>query len=213
MKIAILILCSRGDTQPYLALAVGLQQAGHQVTLAVPARSTAWVQAYGVNTHLLRFDLQTFLEQPDIRAVLNGRNIFRQLALMRGDMRAGMLQALADFWAAVQGADYVVASSFGYGGAEAASRLGLPLAYAFLAPYTPPTRAFPTFLLPMRSSLGGGYNFLTYSLMLRAIWPTFGGPLNEWRSSQLGLPKWRSIGQMLAAQNGPGTAWLYGFSP
>ena len=36
----------------------------------------------------------------------------------------------------------MMASSFGFGGAEAANQLGLPLAYAFLAPYTPPTRAF-----------------------------------------------------------------------
>ena len=52
---------------------------------------------------------------------------------MRGDLRIGMVQALADFWDAGQNADYVVASSFGYGGAEAASVRGVPLAHAFLA--------------------------------------------------------------------------------
>ncbi len=39
MKVVILTLGSRGDVQPYLALAVGLQQAGHQVTLAVAGRT------------------------------------------------------------------------------------------------------------------------------------------------------------------------------
>jgi sterol 3beta-glucosyltransferase len=213
MKIAILTLGSRGDAQPYLALAVGMQRAGHQVTMAVPARSTAWVQAYGVNTHLIRFDLESFVQKPEIRAILNGRDIFRQLAVMRGEMRYGMLKVLADFWSAVQTADFVVASSIGYGAAEAASQRGLPVAYAFVAPFTPPTRSFPSFLLPVRASLGGSYNALTYPLMLRAIWPVFSGPLNEWRSAKLGLPPWRSINDLLRAQNGPETAWMYGFSP
>ncbi len=213
MNITILCLGSRGDMQPYLALAVGLQQAGHRVTLAAPARAVAWVQAYGVTAHPLRFDLQAFLQKPEIQAVLNGRNIFRQLQLMRGDLHTGMLQVLADSWEATRTADYVVASSFGYGGAEAASQRRVPLAYAFLSPFVPATRAFPTFLLPVRFSLGGAYNYLTYALMLRAVWPTFARPLNAWRASQLGLPPWRSIGQMLGAQRGLGIAWLYGFSP
>src|SRR5690349_8662496 len=106
MNITVLSLGSRGDLQPYLALAVGLQQAGHRVTLAVPERAAAWVQAYGVATHPVRFDLQAFVQQPQIRAVLNGRNLFRQLQVMRGDLRAGMLQVLADFWEAGQNADY-----------------------------------------------------------------------------------------------------------
>ncbi len=38
MKITILTFGSRGDVQPFLALAVGLQKAGHAVTLAGPHR-------------------------------------------------------------------------------------------------------------------------------------------------------------------------------
>jgi len=38
MKITILTYGSRGDIQPFLALAVGLQKAGHQVKLAAPHR-------------------------------------------------------------------------------------------------------------------------------------------------------------------------------
>jgi sterol 3beta-glucosyltransferase len=213
MNVVVLSLGSRGDLQPYLGLAVGLQRAGHRVTLAVPEWAMAWVQAYGVGTHRVRFDLQAFVRQPEIRAVLNGRDIFRQLQVMRGPLRAGMLQVLADFWEASQTADYIVASSFGYGGAEAASQRGVPLAYAFLAPFVPATRAFPTFLLPLRGSLGGAYNYLTYGLMLQAMWPTFAGPLNAWRTGAQNLPPWRSIDQMLSAQRNLGSAWLYGFSP
>jgi hypothetical protein len=40
IKITICTIGSRGDIQPYLALAVGLQQAGHIVTLAAPKRAS-----------------------------------------------------------------------------------------------------------------------------------------------------------------------------
>ena len=36
MKIVISTLGSRGDVQPYLALAVGLQNDGHRVSLSAP---------------------------------------------------------------------------------------------------------------------------------------------------------------------------------
>jgi sterol 3beta-glucosyltransferase len=119
MKILILTLGSRGDVQPYLALAVGLQRAGHRLTLA----------------------------------------------------------------------------------------------YALLAPFVPGTRAFPTFLPPLRFSLGRAYNRLTYGLMLRAGWPALAGPLNAWRAETLGRPPWRSIEQLLWEQRELGAVWLYGFSP
>jgi hypothetical protein len=38
MNITLLTYDSRGDVQPFLALAVGLQKAGHQVKLAAPHR-------------------------------------------------------------------------------------------------------------------------------------------------------------------------------
>ena len=66
MNLSHLCLGSRGDMQPYVALAVGLQRAGHRVTLAVPARAAAWVQSYGVTVHPVRFDLEAFVQQPDI---------------------------------------------------------------------------------------------------------------------------------------------------
>ena len=63
MKILISTLGSRGDTQPYLALAVGLQAAGHQVTLVAPPSFVDWIQSYGVTAHPVRFDPQAVMQQ------------------------------------------------------------------------------------------------------------------------------------------------------
>ena len=49
MKVVIFTLGSRGDVQPYLALAVGLQRAGHRVTLATSdSEFTPLIESYGV---------------------------------------------------------------------------------------------------------------------------------------------------------------------
>ena len=47
MKITILTYGSRGDVQPFLALAIGLQKAGHLVNLAAPRRFESLVLPYG----------------------------------------------------------------------------------------------------------------------------------------------------------------------
>jgi UDP:flavonoid glycosyltransferase YjiC (YdhE family) len=62
MKILISTLGSRGDIQPYLALAVGLQQAGHCVRLAAPHSFRKWIQSYGVAVYPVRFNPQEVMQ-------------------------------------------------------------------------------------------------------------------------------------------------------
>lgn len=49
MNITILTYGSRGNVQPFLALAVGLQKAGHQVKLVAPHRFEIFINEYGVS--------------------------------------------------------------------------------------------------------------------------------------------------------------------
>ncbi|HZU86401.1 MAG TPA: glycosyltransferase [Anaerolineaceae bacterium] len=212
MKITITALGSRGDIQPYLALAVGLQAAGHQVTLAAPQIFSPWIESYGVTAHAVNFDPQTFLQRPEVQAILKSRNIFSQLRRIFKEMNEGTLQTLDDFWAAEQNADFVVAGAGGLGGAEVPSQLGIPMAYSFLWPAVA-TRAFPAFMLPQRASLGGLYNYLSAEVFSRAAWPMTSKPINQWRASRLGLPPWRSGAEMLKVCEKFNTQWLFAFSP
>lgn len=212
MKITLCTSGSRGDVQPFLALAVGLQKAGHAVTLVTPPASTDWIRSYGVTAVPTRFDPQNFSKRPDVQAIIKSGNVFRMLGLMR-DISADMVKVMDDFWQATDGADFVVAGGAGLGGVEVASQRGVPLALAFLFPFAPATRAFPSFLLPFRFSLGGTYNWLTHRLFLLAAWPAFGGPLNQWRKARFGLHPWRSFSEMYKASRASGTPWLYGYSP
>jgi UDP:flavonoid glycosyltransferase YjiC (YdhE family) len=211
MRIVISTFGTRGDVQPYLALAVGLQSAGHRVTLATSHNFTAWIQAYGVGTHPTRFSPQDAMHAPAAQEVIQGRNFIRQVRLLRDMMRQSP-EAQDEVWAAIQAADFVIQSPTGTGALEAADRLGLPAALASPVPFAP-TRAFPSFFLgPVRFSLGAAYNYLTHQLTQRLLWAAMGGPLSNHLRKRLGLRPWRSFGEWQAHARRLGLPMLYGFS-
>jgi sterol 3beta-glucosyltransferase len=146
MKILIFPFGSRGDIQPYLALAVGLQQAGHRVTLVAPRNFAEWIRSYGVSTHPTRFSVQEFMRKPETQAILKGGNPVRQFRMMR-EVMSKSAEAMDDVWQAAQEVDFVVQTGTGSGALEAASKRGLPVAFAYVIPFAP-TRAFPSFFLP-----------------------------------------------------------------
>ncbi len=55
MRVTILAYGSRGDVQPYLALALGLARAGHNVRLAAPAMFAELYNTYAADQALLEF--------------------------------------------------------------------------------------------------------------------------------------------------------------
>lgn len=206
MKILITTLGSRGDVQPYLALAVGLQQAGHQVTLAAPQAFAAWIQSYGVAVAPVQFNPQEAMQK--LGQTQGG---LRAMSTMLKIIRAGMQETQADVWQAAQATDFFIQSATGMGAMEIAALRGIPAAFAYLFPFAP-TRSFPMFWLPFRFSLGSSYNLLTHKLMSRLLW-RFGSSLNnQWRI-RLGLTPWRSEREFFAYARSLNTPFLYGYSP
>lgn len=211
MKILISSYGTRGDVQPYLALAVGLQKAGHQVTLATSYNYTEWIESYGVNTHPTRFSMQEFTLTPEVQAVLKSGNYFRQMGVLREALRRNA-EAHDEVWAAIQEAEFIIESPTSSGALEIVSRRGTPAVFAAPVPFAP-TRAFPSFFFGMtRASLGAGYNYFTHGLMHRMLWNIMGGPITNPLRKKLGLRARRSYGEVLAESYRANVPWLYGFS-
>jgi sterol 3beta-glucosyltransferase len=213
LNLTIATFGSRGDTQPPLALALGLQKAGHSVTLVASRDLAEWVQSYGVDVQPMHLNVQEIMRTPEIAAMLKSRNIPFQLRTIRRVMDDLVGGVLDDTLRAAQEADFLVLPITECGGTDIAGRLGIPMAHASFSPMFPPTRAFPSFFLPFQLSLGGRFNLLTYSLFMRAAWPFLGGAFNRWRAGRFNLPPWRSMREMLDARRGFGTPWLYAYSP
>ncbi len=100
LQITILAVGSRGDVQPYYALALGLQRAGHQVRNATHSNFEAFVSHQGLDfapmtgdfNQLLRSEGQKLLEGQRVKLVSD--ELFQQ--------------QLTDAWASCQGADVVI---------------------------------------------------------------------------------------------------------
>jgi sterol 3beta-glucosyltransferase len=213
MRITICTFGTRGDVQPYLALAVGLQRAGHRVTLAASHDFATWIQSYGVDTYPMRFSAQEFIRTSPVQVVSKGRNVVGALQTTRYVLDTLLAAGLDDCWQATKGAEFVILGITACGGVDIASQRGLPMAFVALQPLFPPTRAFPNFLSPFRFSLGGRFNYLTYTLFMRAVWPIVGRSFNRWRTTRFGLPPWCSMRDMFNARRDFGTPWLFGYSP
>src|SRR5690242_6661692 len=82
MNVRLLALGSRGDVQPYVALGLGLQKAGYDVTLAVTANFKSWVESYGLPTIVAQVDMQDVVKSGQSRrAARQAKWVFFQVLL------------------------------------------------------------------------------------------------------------------------------------
>jgi sterol 3beta-glucosyltransferase len=96
MRYSLLSVGSRGDTQPYLALALALKARGHQVRFCAPANFAGLAQGLGVDFEPLPWDTQAALEDPALRRSLLAGNVvgfFRQVQRRAWDLRQSLWQA------------------------------------------------------------------------------------------------------------------------
>lgn len=135
MKTVIPTIGSRGDVQPYIALALGLQQAGHTVTLATHPCMRELVEAYGVAFAPIGPDIDIAHETAKIR----GRSPHWMIGFMRVmKFSFAMLeQAHADLLALCRGVDLIIVSHTAAGSIEA-DQLGLPTVSVTLMPQAIP---------------------------------------------------------------------------
>lgn len=214
MRICILALGSRGDVQPYVALARGLDSAGHQtVVCAAPAFQT-FIESNGVE--FASFDTgdpQALLRSPE------GQEVFRStrnpFAMMRGLMQLlepVLEKGYTDACQVTIGADAVLASPGALPIAHALREArGLPFGGAFLQPGHP-TRAFGSWLfpdvpdwLPFAGGVRRGSYRATWEILFRIV----RGANDGARSRVLGLGPGVNPFSAMVRERWP---LLYGFS-
>lgn len=191
MKIGISTAGTRGDFEPYVALAHALITAGHEVALAVP-RDAAKLVA-GTDARHVEMDLE-------MREVFRSEQGQRWLAA--GDVQsflAGLTAVFCDaartisesVLAAAEGAEVLISAIATEDYAVAVSQAhGIPVVLTHLTPWLT-TDEFPQPLTPQNVPQGGEYwrqyNLETYRLAEEVYWQGRKDVTNEFRAS-LGLP-------------------------
>lgn len=193
MNILILTYGSRGDVQPYVALAKGLKQNGHDVTLATSERFRDFVLAHGLRFGPLSDDLLAIIDTDQGRDLLeNTGNLFkvftRTLTMLKqvGPMQQRLLR---DSWAAAEAArpDIIVFHPKAYGGPHIAEKLGAPVILALPIPMVVPTAQYPNMGFPALK-LGGWYNRMTYRAVNTLMGLSAAKHVKAWRAAH-GLPR------------------------
>jgi sterol 3beta-glucosyltransferase len=165
MKITILTYGSRGDVQPFLALALGLQEAGHTLKQAAPHRFADFVEEHGVSFVPLAGDPE----------------IISQRLNAAGVNPIGMVHAISDYvfsigdqvihqtFAACEDADLIVHSFlFTTGGHSLARKLKIPDVSVQTFPVFAPTRAIAP--VPMPDLPPGLLSYFFHWLITQIFW-------------------------------------------
>ncbi|KAH6759101.1 UDP-Glycosyltransferase superfamily protein [Perilla frutescens var. frutescens] len=189
LKIAVLVVGTRGDVQPFLAVARRLQAYGHNVRLATHSNFRGFVKSAGVDFFPLGGD-------PRVLAGYMARNkglipsAPGEISIQRKQIKA-IIEALLPACTEpdpITGepfrAQAIIANPPAYGHAHVAEALGVPMHIFFTMPWTP-TYAFPHPLARVPQSAG---YWLSYILVDLLIWWGIRGLINEFRRNKLKLP-------------------------
>jgi sterol 3beta-glucosyltransferase len=211
MHTTIVTVGTRGDVQPYLALGLGLKDAGFRVRLATQSIYAPLIQSHGLEFAVISGDPRATMERQSGQDwQRSGRNLFALAKSMR-EVFAGenLIRAFDDTLAACQGTDAILYAFFGTAGYHVARKLDIPSVFTLLQPFSrsheAPSLGFPK--LP----LGRIYNWLTHLATEQMLWRLGGPALNRWRQDRLGLPPvpWSGPFAQIYREGEP---FLYGFS-
>ncbi|WDQ17260.1 glycosyltransferase [Rhodopirellula sp. P2] len=170
MRILVLTVGTRGDVQPYVALAGGLKEAGHVVQICTCQVFEEFIRSHGIDYAPLNNDIRDFMESEDGRVAMETTtNLFQ---MVRAGIRlmpklTDMLhRQVNEMWTAAEAfePDLILFHKKAIGAEDFAERLGCRCALAFYLPLYVPTGESPAFGFP-RLPLGRWYNHATYRLI------------------------------------------------
>ncbi len=171
-RIALLTYGSRGDVEPFVALGIGLIEAGYSVCLAAPAPFASFVQRHGLEFEPIPGDpdqlARAFADQA-------GLSWPKMVASMTRHVVPIAREAVQAVWRASRGADLIVHSFLlTHAGHTLARNQGVPSISAQLFPVFLSTRAFAAVATP-DLPLGGHYRRATHALNTAVF--RYGAPL------------------------------------
>ena len=197
MRIAIVTIGTRGDIQPFLALALALEQIGYTVTIVTTVDYEPLVKRYGLHLWPIQVDFQRCFQTEAGRAVMDpGYNLIHSLRQLNQIAQAIIEPCLRDSWAACQQAEAVIygASAVLLTMAHIEPLLNIPCLRARMQPAFHPTGAFPPPTVPAIASMSNTswpvrvYNRSMYRLLEQLFWQPLRAKINAWRAEQLNLP-------------------------
>jgi sterol 3beta-glucosyltransferase len=186
-QIAILSLDTRGGVQPYIALALGLQRAGHRVHMIAPTDFVPLIESYDIWVSGLTGSVEAALRGAP------GATEKGPLASIQFAKRESAKHVALWMREALDACDGVDVITGGIGGMivgeSVAERLGVPFVQTHLQPVCAPTGEYPGVLFPgVPRWMGAVGRRLSHTPSEFALWAPFSSAIRTARRDVLDLP-------------------------
>ncbi|MBI5035196.1 MAG: glycosyltransferase family 1 protein [Chloroflexi bacterium] len=213
MKITVNTFGTRGDVQPYIALSLGLQRAGHTVRIVTHRIFESWVKQYGLDFYPLDIDPRQVLLNQAVSEL--GNNFIRINRWIKENLTSTLRDLFEATLDASRDADVVLNSGLSFAGWHVAEKLKIPALATYLWPVIPShhlpaaSGKIPPRWLPFK----GTVNYLSTKLSNQMFFAMMSPLINECRKEILGLRPLtaRDYWSLDSAQST--TPLIYGFSP
>jgi sterol 3beta-glucosyltransferase len=208
MNIGIFTYGSRGDVQPFIALALALKQNGHTVLLGAPENFQQTIQNYDIDYHKINGNLEKLMYEPEIQNLLETGSTIALLKGLQKNADKNSKEVALDLIEGCKKVDFIITTFIPlFYVASIAEKLNKPFVNVILNPPTTPTKEFP---YPEFDFLNfPTYNRFTYKLLNFFIWQAYKGRINTFRN-KLGLPSCKK--SLLKTMEENAVPTIYGFS-
>jgi UDP:flavonoid glycosyltransferase YjiC (YdhE family) len=225
LQIAILIVGTRGDVQPFVPIGQRLVRDGHRVRLATHAVFRDFVESNGLEFYPLGGDPKALIAY---MVKTGGALLPSHLDEIVDDVpkkRKMLEEIIESCWGACAAADpgragaraftadAIIANPPSYAHAHVAEKLRVPLQMMFTMPWTP-TTAFPH---PLASLDPGRHpsrlHWISYAAVDLLTWAGIGDIINRFRTKTLGLPPLHVTAEGAAVINDRAVPFTYLWSP
>jgi len=187
MDIGIFTYGTRGDLQPYVALALGLMDKGHKVTLSATEDFKDFVEGFGVTFLPLWGNAETMMNSSEGQSILQTENSIKLMKYYFKVLHDNREPLRNSYYEAISKVDFIIANLMTLPIVSAiAEKQHKKVALTYFMPPVVPTTEFPLgdfdfFNFPW-------YNKLTYKIAQSFFWKFIKQDTNEYRK-ELGLPE------------------------
>lgn len=185
MHLTLITSGSRGDVQPYVALAKALNTAGHHARLIAPINFEKLATQHNIEFAPMRANFEELLQGG---SVMNSRTNPLKLIKAIQDLMLPLVETLReDVWNGTEGTEAIISHIATLGTSQIISEArNIPHITSALVPLLP-SKAHPSPLWFSQKNLGGWYNKTTSELVTSMIWKMLAPIINKARQD-FGLP-------------------------
>ena len=208
MRILITTFGTRGDIQPFIALGIGLKDAGHAVAICTSEGYRSFVEEHQLDYVFMSNELLQ-LSQDGLDGTGGVVGTFKTIQKIPPAVR----NMMDDEWNAAVAfkPDLIIYHPKCLGSLHVAEKLNIPAIASLPLPFYTPTRAFPVpFMSGIR--LGPWFNLLSYKIMGLSS-GMYTKATNDFRAKVLRLPPLRRFPDLFVRADGSPVPILYPYSP